>query len=136
MSRIVIDGSVAVGWFLEDEMSEYAMAVQSKIPHAESVSVPFHWMLEVTNALLMAERRKRTTPAKVNHAVGILRRMEIRMDSETNLQTEQTLELSRQHALSIYDAAYLELALRLGARLATLDEALKVAAKRRGVLLA
>lgn len=136
MKRMVLDGSVAVSWFLEDETSPYGTEVRGLIPDAELVSVPAHWMLEVTNALLMAERRKRIAAAPVNHAVGILRQMPIRVDTETDDQAgRQTLELARQHALTIYDAAYLELALRLGAALASLDEPLKTAAKKRGVKL-
>ncbi|MGH8246879.1 MAG: type II toxin-antitoxin system VapC family toxin, partial [Gammaproteobacteria bacterium] len=118
MKRLVIDASIAVSWFLEDEHSDYAQEVRNRIPVAELVSVPAPWMLEVTNALLVAERRKRIAAASVNHAVGLLRQMPIRADAETDNQAgRQTLELARQHALSIYDAAYLELALRLGAGL-------------------
>ncbi|HEY3857105.1 MAG TPA: type II toxin-antitoxin system VapC family toxin [Verrucomicrobiae bacterium] len=137
MKRLVVDGSVAVSWFLEDENSEYARKVRAKIPDTEIVSVPNHWMLEVVNALMVAERRKRIAPASVNHAVGILRQLPIHSDSETDEHAgQQTLELARQHTLSIYDAAYLELALRLGAFLASLDEPLKAAASKRGVPLA
>jgi predicted nucleic acid-binding protein len=136
MTRLVIDGSVAVSWFLEDEHSEYAKEVRGKIPDAELVCVPAHWMLEVINALLVAERWKRIAPAAVNHAAGILRQMPVRFDPETqNAAGGQTLELARQHTLSIYDAAYLELALRIGAALASLDEPLKAAAEKRGVRL-
>ena len=136
MKRLVIDASIAVSWFLEGEHSDDAQEVRGRIPVAELVSVPAHWMLEVTNALLVAERRKRIAAASVNHAVGILRQMPIRADAETDEQAgRQTLELARQHALSIHDAAYLELALRLGAGLASLDEPLKAAAKKRGVRL-
>jgi predicted nucleic acid-binding protein len=135
--RLVIDASVAVSWFLEDEGSEFARAVRAKLPDAELVSTPDHWMLEMANALLMAERRKRIDAAAVNHSVGILRQLPIRIDTETGQHAgQQTLELARRHMLSIYDAAYLELALRLGAHLASLDEALKNAAKQRGVHLA
>jgi predicted nucleic acid-binding protein len=137
VKRLVIDGSVAVSWFLEDENSQYAKEVRSKIPDSELICVPTHWMLEVINALLVAERRKRIAAAAVNHAAGILRQMPIRFDPETHDQAGgQTLELARQHSLSIYDAAYLELALRLGAVLASLDEPLKAAAAKRGVRLA
>src|SRR5260370_9036413 len=98
------------------------------MPGPEFVSVPADWMLEVTNALLVAERRKRIAAASVNHAVGILRQLPIRADAETDDQAgRQTLELARRHLLSIYDAAYLELALRLGAGLPSLAEPLTVA---------
>jgi predicted nucleic acid-binding protein len=137
VKRLVIDGSVAVSWFLEDEHSQYAKDVRARIPDSELVCVPGHWMLEVVNALLVAQRRKRIAAAAVNHAAGILRQMPIRSDPETRDQAGgQTLELARQHALSIYDAAYLELALRLGAALASLDRPLLAAASKRGVRLA
>jgi predicted nucleic acid-binding protein len=114
VKRLVIDRSVAVSWFLEDEHSAYAKDVRGKIPAAEIVCVPAHWMLEVVNALLVAERRKRIAAAAVSHAAGILRQMPIRSDTETDAQAGgQTLELARQYALSIYDAAYLELAVAL-----------------------
>jgi predicted nucleic acid-binding protein len=94
-------------------------------------------MLEVVNALMVAERRKRIAAAAVNHATGLLRQLPVRFDPQTHEQAGgQTLELARQHVLSIYDAAYLELALRIGATLASLDEPLKAAAFKRGVPLA
>jgi predicted nucleic acid-binding protein len=137
VKRLVIDGSVAVSWFLQDEHAPYAKEVRARIPDSDIVCVPAHWMLEVVNALLVAERRKRIAAADVNHAASILRQMPIRSDPETSDQTGgQTLELARQHSLSIYDAAYLELALRLGAALASLDEPLKAAAVKRGVRMA
>jgi predicted nucleic acid-binding protein len=137
VKRLVIDGSVAVSWFLNDEHSPYAQEVRGRIPDAELVCVPNHWMLEVVNALLVAERRKRIAAAAVSHAAAILRQMPIRSDPETHDQAGgQTLELARQHSLSIYDAAYLELALRLGAALASLDKPLMAAAVKRGVPLA
>jgi predicted nucleic acid-binding protein len=137
VKRLVIDGSVAVSWFLADEHSPYAKEVRARMPDADFVCVPAHWMLEVVNALLVAERRRRIAAVDVNHAAGILRQMPIRSDLETSDQTGgQTLELARQHSLSIYDAAYLELALRLGADLASLDEPLNAAAVKRGVRLA
>src|SRR5262245_57732553 len=74
-------------------------------------------MLEATNALLVAERRKRIAAACANPAVGILRRLPIQTDAETADQAgRQTLELARQHALSIYDAAYLEPRAAFGCR--------------------
>jgi predicted nucleic acid-binding protein len=137
MKRLVLDASVAVSWFLEDEHSLYAKEVRGRIPDAELVCVPTHWMLEVINALLAAERRKRIAAAAVNHAAGILRQMPISSDPVTGDEAGgQTLELARQHALSIYDAAYLELALRLGAALASFDGSLKAAAVKRGIRLA
>lgn len=131
---MVIDGSVAVSWFLQDEQSAAALEARDQMAEAEAVFVPAHWMLEVANALLVAERKKRISPAAVDHSMGILRKLPIQVDQETDRQAgDRTLELARLHALSIYDAAYLELALRTGSAIATLDEQLKTASVKRQV---
>jgi predicted nucleic acid-binding protein len=131
---MVIDASVTVSWFLQDERSEGALAARDEMAQAEIVFVPAHWKLEVANALLVAERKKRISPAAVDHSMGILRKLPIQLDQETDRQAgDRTLELARLHALSIYDAAYLELALRTGSALATLDEQLRTAAVKRQV---
>jgi predicted nucleic acid-binding protein len=90
MRRLVMDASVAVSWFLEDGNSEFAKEVRGAIPDCELVCVPAHWMLEVVNALLMAERRKRIAAAAVNHATGLLRQLPVRFDPQTHDQAGGT----------------------------------------------
>ncbi len=96
--------------------------------------VPSLWPLEVANALLMGERRKRTTEAKVARFLTLLRSLPVTTDDETGIRAwQESLHLARVHKLSVYDAAYLELAVRRGLPLATLDDPLKAAASAAGV---
>jgi predicted nucleic acid-binding protein len=98
--------------------------------------VPALWHLEVANALLVGERRKRTTAAKVSHFLTLLSALPITVDEETATRAwSDTLSLARTHGLSAYDAAYLELAVRQGLPLATLDEPLRAALRTVGGIL-
>lgn len=129
----VLDCSLTVAWFFDDEANAYALAVEDSLAAASAV-VPSHWPLEVANALLMGERRKRTTEAKVTTFLGLLQSLPIAADDETmNRAWQESLGLARTHQLSVYDAAYLELALRRGLPLATLDQALRAAGNACGV---
>jgi predicted nucleic acid-binding protein len=129
----VLDCSVTVAWFFEDEASAYAEAVEDALGSALA-EVPALWTLEVANALLVGERRKRTTEAKVTQFLGLLRALPITIDDETAIRAQhETLQLARAHNLSMYDGAYLELALRRGLPLATLDTRLKTVAGGVGV---
>ncbi len=134
MNLLVLDASMALSWLLPDEAGESSIAVQSKVAEAESVWVAGHWRLEVANSICMAERRKRLDAAGVAQAIGLLTQLPVMVDPETNEHaTAETLSLARQHTLSAYDSAYLELALRRGATLATLDGPLRTVAKKLGV---
>jgi predicted nucleic acid-binding protein len=134
MSRLVIDASVALSWILADEATNAALKVRSELPKAETVWVAGHWHLEVSNALCMAERRKRLDAAGIAQAVSLFTQIPVVVDPETSERAStDTLSLARQHALSVYDAAYLELSLRRGAILASLDGPLRQVAKKLGV---
>jgi predicted nucleic acid-binding protein len=136
VSRLVIDASIALSWLLPDERSARSLAVRADLLEAEVVWVPAHWGLEVCNSLWMAERRKRLDAAGIAQAVALFTQLPVRIDPETNDRAGgETLALSRQHALSVYDAAYLELALRRGASLASLDGPLRAVAKHLDVPL-
>lgn len=129
--RLVLDASMTLSWLLPDEQSESSVAVQSNMAEAEAVWVANHWHLEVANSLCMAERKKRLDAAGVARAVTLFTQLPVTVDVETNKHAgAETLSLARQHTLSVYDAAYLELALRLGATLATLDGQLRTVAKK------
>ncbi len=129
----VLDGSITVAWFFEDEADAYAESVEDALASAVAV-VPALWPLEVANALLMGERRKRTTEAKVTQFVALITSLPITIDDETAARAwQESLHLARAHNLTVYDAAYLELALRRGLPLATLDDPLKAAAAAVGV---
>lgn len=102
---------------------------------AEAI-VPAVWPYEVANALLVAERRKRLTAAQVTGQLQRIGRLPISvMPIEPLHAFEQVLPVARQEALSAYDAAYMQLAMREAVPLATLDEGLKRAAKSNGIIL-
>ena len=136
MSPLVLDASMALSWLLPDEASEASVDVQAELARAEGVWVAAHWRLEVANSLCMAERRRRLDAAGVAQAVALFTQLPVVVDPETNEHASaETLALARQHTLSVYDAAYLELALRRGAALASLDGPLRLVAKKLGVAL-
>ena len=129
----VLDCSLTVAWFFEDETNAYAEAVEDSLEGAMAVA-PSLWPLEVANALLVGERRKRATEAKAATFLVLLQSLPITIDDETATRAwRESLHLARAHQLSVYDAAYLELALRRGLPLATLDGKLKAAAAAVGV---
>jgi predicted nucleic acid-binding protein len=131
--RFVSDCSVALAWCFPDEKAPYPQSVLDSLTSAEAV-VPSVWPLEVANALLVGERRKRCDRANVVAWIALLRALPIRVDDQTTAQAwGDTLGLARTHNLSVYDAAYLELALRLVLPLATLDGRLQTAAAAVGV---
>lgn len=121
----VLDCSVTLAWYFVDEADPYADSVWDTLALAPAI-VPALWPLEVTNALVMGERRGRSTPAQAAAWLAMLRQLPIHVDAETESRAwTDTLHLARAHRLTTYDASYLELALRLGAALATLDAKLK-----------
>jgi predicted nucleic acid-binding protein len=129
----VLDVSVTLVWGFTDENDDYATAILERMPDLHAY-VPNLWPLEVANALLVGERRGRTTPADTAHFLAILGTFPITVDDETVARAwVETMHLARIHNLSSYDASYLELAMRLGLPLATLDDKLKNAAQAVGV---
>lgn len=101
------------------------------------MTVPCHWILEVTNGLQLAHRRKRLRPGEAPaDLLARLATLSIRVDQETPLRGwVETPALAERYRLTTYDAAYLELALRLNATLATVDDALAEAATDLGISL-
>lgn len=134
-NAFVLDGSITMVWGFEDEADAYADAILSRMPDLQA-HVPSLWPLEVANALLVGERRKRITPADAARFLAILEAFPITVDNETVAHAwADTLHLARAHNLSSYDASYLELAIRLGLPLAAQDGKLKTAATAVGVPL-
>lgn len=131
MNRLVVDASITLSWLLPDEAIPGSLAAREGLLKAESVWVPAHWRLEVCNALWMAERRKRLGATGIAQAVALFTQLPVLTDPETNDHAgAETLALAGQHTISVYDAAYLELALRRGAALASLDRPLRAVAKK------
>jgi predicted nucleic acid-binding protein len=134
-NAFVLDGSITMVWGFEDEADDYAEAILGRMPDLQA-HVPSLWPLEVANALLVGERRKRITPADTARFLAILDAFPITVDGETVAHAwADTMHLARAHNLSSYDASYLELAIRLGLPLAAQDGKLKAAAKAVGVPL-
>ena len=133
MADYVLDGSVTLAWCFEDEADATA-EVAWKWLRDGAAFVPAHWPLEVANGLVVGERRNRLTASDANEFWLTLNRARITVDNETRQAVcPRTLDLARAHRLTAYDAAYLELALRLDLPLATLDQALLAAAVATGV---
>ena len=131
MSRIVIDASITLSWLLADEANATSVAVTTALVNAEEVAVPAHWCLEVVNSIWMAERRKRLDPPGVAQAIALCAQLPVSIDPETDKRaTVETLALARQHQISVYDAAYVELALRRGAAVASLAGTIQLKRKR------
>ena len=117
---LVLDASVALAWTLDDEDSDVATAAFDEV--GSGVEVPAHWPLEVANGLRMAERRGRLLSVRSAEALARIFTLGIAVDDGPwPVRTARALDLSRRYALTVYDAAYLELAERRNARLATLD---------------
>jgi len=132
---LVIDSSVSIAWCFPGEQDDYSQSVLDALA-SERAFVPDLWHLEVANTLLVGERRKRSTQANTFTWMGFLASLPITVDEETKFQAfGNTTSLAREHNLSAYDAAYLELAMRRGLPLATLDDKLKAAALAAGVVL-
>jgi predicted nucleic acid-binding protein len=134
MRRLVVDASMTLSWLLPDEAGVWSQAVRDALLKAESVWVPAHWRLEVCNSLWMAERRKRLDATGIAQAVALFTQLPVTVDPETNDRAGgETLALARHHTLAVYDAAYLELALRRDASLASLDGPVRRVANHLGV---
>jgi len=129
----VIDASIALAWCFPDEASAYADAVLAKV-EGRVILVPAVWPLEITNALAVAVRRKRIGTAEVIRFTELLEGLAVEQDAiSVSAGVNHVLPLAREYNLSAYDAAYLEVAIRHGAPLATLDGGLERAARKAGV---
>lgn len=134
MSSFVLDCSVAVAWLLEDERVPAADALLDRLEGDGKAVVPGLWRLELGNVLAGAERRGRIAATGIARCLGLLARLPIVTDPATDERAlREILELARREYLTTYDAAYLELAMRRGLPLATLDRSLGRAARRVGV---
>jgi len=135
VSQIVVDASVLGPLIVPDERDELIPLVFQALSAGNAVA-PQHWRLEVANLARMAVRRGRLNDDALVPVFADLRDMIVEVDSQTDrCAWAETLELSRRHDLTAYDAAYLELALRSGLALATRDGRLARAATAEGVAL-
>jgi predicted nucleic acid-binding protein len=127
----VVDASVTLAWCFEDEATPQTEAILDRLIDDTAI-VPALWELEVSNVLLMGERRGRLTEAQSARFVALLGQLPIHVDSAT-VEMGAVLAAGRRYELTAYDAAYLVLAEREGVALATTDAGLRSAGKGAGV---
>jgi len=133
LTGVVIDASTALAWCFPDETSDYADAVLVSL-EGSTILVPAVWSLEIANAVLVGKRQKRLGQTEIRRFVALLEGLSFVEDARTvGEQISNILPVASEHGLSAYDAAYLELALRRGVPLATLDRKLRKAGKQAGV---
>ena len=136
MSRFVIDASVVLAWCFPDEHAAEAQHVAGMFKRGDTAVAPSFWPHEVLNALLVGEKRKRISRVQVGSFLDDLATLPIVLDQfPARVVFERIQHLSREHGLTAYDAAYLDLALGSSLPLATLDEDLVRACKRARVRL-
>lgn len=127
--NLVLDCSIALAWIYADETTEPVRQVFDTVSEG-GAWVPGLWRLEVANVLEMGVRRKHHDAAFRDSTLADLAQLPIQVDTETDRQAwGATLRLAERHQLTLYDAAYLELALRRNLPLASLDEDLRRAAR-------
>jgi len=128
MERFVLDNSIVMAWCFEDESNALADTVLEQMETKLAI-VPAIWPLEVGNVLLVAERRGRLSEADSSRFVTMLADLPIQSEIETRQRAmSDILFLAREYKLSTYDASYLDLAMREGVPLASLDKGLRRAA--------
>ena len=130
----VADNSVIVGWFVESQSNAYSRELLDRAA-TEEVHVPMIWRAEFASVLLVLSHNRRLQPAQVPVIIEHIERLDL-IDDAAPPSVRTLVELGRRHALSAYDATYLELALRLRLPLAARDGPLRGAAGRAGMLLA
>jgi predicted nucleic acid-binding protein len=133
LKGIVIDASVALAWCFPDEASEYAESVLFAVEN-QTVIVPAIWAVEITNALLVGERRKRIRQPEIRRFVDLVKDLNVVEERQAFTDTVgKVLPLGREYDLSAYDAAYLDVAVRHEIPLATLDGPLQKACIAAGI---
>jgi len=133
--NFVLDASVALSWCFEDEGGEYALRVLDALRSSEAV-VASLWPLEIANGLAVAERRGRLDSAAAARFTELVLALPIAVEPSSRASGLRFAHrMARARSLSAYDAAYLDLALRHGIPLATLDARLREAAEAEGVRL-
>jgi predicted nucleic acid-binding protein len=133
-ASFTVDASVGFAWVYQGQANPEADQLLNEVAAGARVIVPALWYLEMSNVLLMAQRRHRLTAVQRRTTLEKLAALQFTVDEEgTRHAFGKTSELAEKYGLTIYDAIYLELALRRSSPLATRDEALKNAAKKFGV---
>lgn len=132
-SNFVVDASIVIAYLLDDEKSVTADAVIGSLSQYDAVA-PSFLSLEISNVLLLAERRRRISSEKRPQLIEVVKKLKIGEDISSQEHVfSRVLPMAAYHGLTTYDAAYLELAARYCIPLATLDKKLRAAAQMQGV---
>ena len=130
----VVDASVGLAWVHPSQASAESDKLLEEVEAGAAIIVPSLWFLEVANGLLAGQRRKFIAAAERKTALEKLSGLNLTVDEETSQAAfRKTSELAERHGLSVYDAAYLEAALRRKLPLGSRDGPLRAAAKKCGV---
>ena len=133
--NFVVDNSVVMTWCFSDETNKYSDAILDSM-NTSTAFVPLIWPLEVGNVLLVAERRKRLSEADSTRFIALIAELPIVIEQEQpERMMKDILALARKHKISTYDASYLDLAMRKGLPIASLDKDLRKAARRSRVAI-
>ena len=128
--NFIVDSSMALAWVMRDESGPETDKVLDSLGRGAKAFVPALWHWEIANGLLNVERQKRATKTEINGHILLLQTLPIEVDEAAIDQAwGATHLLAQRHKLTSYDASYLELAIRRGLPLATLDNDLAAAAK-------
>ncbi len=134
MTGIVVDASVTLSWCFPDEQAPVSLVVLDRLLAGEQAIVPAFWSLEVLNTLLLGERKGRITAEQTRTFLDAIKSLNPALDYASLEQVAGAVQIiCRDHRLTPYDALYIELALRSGYPLATLDQPQREAAKALGV---
>jgi predicted nucleic acid-binding protein len=136
LNRFVVDASVALCWYFEEQKTAYTEAIFDCLARGDEALVPALWPLEVVNSLVVAVRQEGISAMQFETFLRDLKDLPVAVDLDGLQRVYSSIaRLSQQHQLSSYDAAYLDLAVAENLPLATLDNNLRAAAKRAGVEL-
>ena len=136
MKEFVLDASTALGWMLDRPVPANASQTRKLIIAGATPIVPALWIQEVSNAIVMAERRRRLTAGQVTTLTADLEDfLEVVEFDPIRVRASVLIETAQRTHLTVYDATYLELASRRRVPLATLDDRLREAARRHGLEL-
>jgi predicted nucleic acid-binding protein len=128
--NFVLDNSVIISWCFKNEANKYSDIVLDSLEYSVA-AVPSIWLLEVVNVLLVAERRKRLSEADSTRFIELLNQLPIVVEHDLyENKMGDFMSMGRKYNLSSYDASYIELAMRSGLPLATLDKSLRSACKK------
>lgn len=130
MASLVLDSSIAAAWCFPDEETPYTKAVLQAVVASSEAVAPRLWAYEIRNSILVGVRRNRITEAHAQDFLDTLNSLPVRLVDPPSY--DAVFALASRYALTVYDAAYLDLTIREGLPVATLDRALRRAVEQSG----